>query len=564
MNYTWNFKPLPPQATVIQLQQELNISEPLAILLAQRGITTFQQAKDFFRPTLSQLHNPFLMKGMKEAVTRLDHALKNNETILIYGDYDVDGTSAVSLMERYLSTFTSKLFTYVPDRYSEGYGISFQGIDYAKTQGCTLIIALDCGIKAIDKVQYAKEKGIDCIIADHHRPSDQVPDAVAVLDPQQADCPYPYKELCGCGLGFKLAQAYHEYLQRPFSELMPLLDLVAVATAADIVPMNGENRTLMYFGLEVINQQPSAGVKALFGEHQGAITVSDVVFKAAPRINAAGRIEHGKYAVALLTEPDAEKALLKAQEIDKLNTHRKELDSYIAEQALGQIESNGEQNRYTSVVLNEEWHKGVIGIVASRLIEHYYRPTIVFTKSGDKYAASARSVQGFDIYEALEQCSEYLEQFGGHKYAAGLTLLPEQYPLFKEAFETVVKQTINPELRTPKLSIDTTLPLSKLTQKFYNILKQFEPFGPQNLPPLFYAENVVDTGFAKHIGKTNEHLKLCLREVGNTTYFDAIGFGLAHKLPLITSGKPISIVYSVEENVWNGKVSLQLQVRDIR
>ena len=564
MNYLWNFKPLPPQATVIQLQQELNISEPLAILLAQRGITTFQQAKDFFRPTLSQLHNPFLMKGMKEAVARLDHALKNNETILIYGDYDVDGTSAVSLMERYLSTFTSKLFTYVPDRYSEGYGISFQGIDYAEAQGCTLIIALDCGIKAIDKVQYAKEKGIDCIIADHHRPSDQVPDAVAVLDPQQADCPYPYKELCGCGLGFKLAQAYHEYLQRPFSELMPLLDLVAVATAADIVPMNGENRTLMYFGLEVINQQPSAGVKALFGEHQGAITVSDVVFKAAPRINAAGRIEHGKYAVALLTEPDAEKALLKAQEIDELNTHRKELDSYIAEQALRQIESNGEQNRYTSVVLNEEWHKGVIGIVASRLIEHYYRPTIVFTKSGDKYAASARSVQGFDIYEALEQCSEYLEQFGGHKYAAGLTLLPEQYPLFKEAFETVVKQTINPELRTPKLSIDTALPLSKLTQKFYNILKQFEPFGPQNLPPLFYAENVVDTGFAKHIGKTNEHLKLCLREVGNTTYFDAIGFGLAHKLPLITSGKPFSIVYSVEENVWNGKVSLQLQVRDIR
>ena len=564
MNYTWNFKPLPPQATVIQLQQELNISEPLAILLAQRGITTFQQAKDFFRPTLSQLHNPFLMKGMKEAVTRLDHALKNNETILIYGDYDVDGTSAVSLMERYLSTFTSKLFTYVPDRYTEGYGISFQGIDYAEAQGCTLIIALDCGIKAIDKVQYAKEKGIDCIIADHHRPSDQVPDAVAVLDPQQADCPYPYKELCGCGLGFKLAQAYHEYLQRPFSELIPLLDLVAVATAADIVPMNGENRTLMYFGLEVINEQPSAGVKALFGEHQGAITVSDVVFKAAPRINAAGRIEHGKYAVALLTELDAEKALLKAQEIDELNTHRKELDSYIAEQALGQIESNGEQNRYTSVVLNEEWHKGVIGIVASRLIEHYYRPTIVFTKSGDKYAASARSVQGFDIYEALEQCSEYLEQFGGHKYAAGLTLLPEQYPLFKEAFETVVKQTINPELRTPKLSIDTALPLSKLTQKFYNILKQFEPFGPQNLPPLFYAENVVDTGFAKHIGKTNEHLKLCLREVGNTAYFDAIGFGLAHKLPLITSGKPFSIVYSVEENVWNGKVSLQLQVRDIR
>ena len=564
MNYTWNFKPLPPQATVIQLQQELNISEPLAILLAQRGITTFQQAKDFFRPTLSQLHNPFLMKGMKEAVARLDQALKNNETILIYGDYDVDGTSAVSLMERYLSTFTDKLFTYVPNRYTEGYGISFQGIDYAEAQGCTLIIALDCGIKAIDKVEYAKEKGIDCIIADHHRPSDQVPDAVAVLDPQQADCPYPYKELCGCGLGFKLAQAYHEYLQRPFSELMPLLDLVAVATAADIVPMDGENRTLMYFGLEVINEQPSAGVKALFGEHQGAITVSDVVFKAAPRINAAGRIEHGKYAVSLLTETSPEQALQKAKQIDELNSERKELDSSIAAEALDQIERNGEQNRYTSVVFSEQWHKGVIGIVASRLIEHYYRPTIVFTKSGDKYAASARSVQGFDIYEALEQCSEHLEQFGGHKYAAGLTLLPEQYPLFKEAFETVVKQTIYPELRTPKLSIDTTLPLSKLTQKFYNVLKQFEPFGPCNLPPLFYAENVVDTGFAKHIGKNNEHLKLCLREVGSAPYFDAVGFSLGHKLPLITSGKPFSIVYSVEENLWNGKLSLQLQVRDIK
>jgi len=564
MNYNWNFKPLPPQATVKQLQQELNVSEPLAILLAQRGITTFQQAKDFFRPTLSQLHNPFLMKGMKEAVERLDQALKNNETILIYGDYDVDGTSAVSLMERYLSTFTDKLFTYVPNRYTEGYGISFQGIDYADAQGCTLIIALDCGIKAIDKVQYAKEKGIDCIIADHHRPSDQVPDAVAVLDPQQADCPYPYKELCGCGLGFKLAQAYHEYLQRPFSELMPLLDLVAVATAADIVPMDGENRTLMYFGLEVINEQPSAGVKALFGEHQGAITVSDVVFKAAPRINAAGRIEHGKYAVSLLTETSPEQALQKAKQIDELNSERKELDSSIAAEALDQIERNGEQNRYTSVVFSEQWHKGVIGIVASRLIEHYYRPTIVFTKSGDKYAASARSVQGFDIYEALEQCSEHLEQFGGHKYAAGLTLLPEQYPLFKEAFETVVKQTINPELCIPKLSIDTALPLSKLTQKFYNVLKQFEPFGPCNLPPLFYAENVVDTGFAKHIGKNNEHLKLCLREVGSAPYFDAVGFSLGHKLPLITSGKPFSIVYSVEENLWNGKLSLQLQVRDIK
>ena len=564
MDYSWNFKPLPPQAIVTTLQQELNISEPLAILLAQRGVTTFQQAKDFFRPTLSQLHNPFLMKGMKEAVARLDRALKSNETILIYGDYDVDGTSAVSLMERYLSNFTSKLHTYVPDRYTEGYGISFQGIDYAEAQGCTLIIALDCGIKAIDKVEYAKEKAIDFIIADHHRPSEQAPDAIAVLDPQQADCPYPYKELCGCGLGFKLAQAYHEYLQRPFSELIPLLDLVAVATAADIVPMDGENRCLTYFGLEVLNNNPSAGVKALFGEHQGTITITDVVFKAAPRVNAAGRIEHGKYAVALLTETDEEQAVLKAKEIDALNTHRKELDSTIATEALNQIEANGEQEHYTSVVFNEEWHKGVIGIVASRLIEHYYRPTVVFTKSGNKYAASARSVQGFDIYEALEQCSEYLEQFGGHKYAAGLTLRPEQYLLFKNAFEEVVKQTIDSSLRIPKLFIDTALPLSKLTQKLYNVLKQFEPFGPLNLPPLFYAESVIDTGFAKRIGKDEEHLKLTLKEVGTTSYYDAVGFGLAHKLPIVTSGRPFSIVYSIEENQWNGRASLQLQIRDIK
>ncbi|GJH41756.1 single-stranded-DNA-specific exonuclease RecJ [Capnocytophaga sp. HP1101] len=564
MDYTWNFKPLPPQSTVVALQQELNISEPLAILLAQRGITTFQQAKDFFRPTLSQLHKPLLMKGMKESVTRLHQALTEGETILIYGDYDVDGTSAVSLMERYLSNFTSNLHTYVPDRYTEGYGISFQGIDYAQAQGCTLIIALDCGIKAIDKVQYAKAKGIDFIIADHHRPSDVVPEAVAVLDPQQTDCPYPYKELCGCGLGFKLAQAYHEYLQRPFEELIPLLDLVAIATAADIVPMDGENRCLMYFGLKVLNESPSAGVKALFGEHQGAITVTDVVFKAAPRINAAGRIEHGKYAVSLLTEANEEQALQKAKEIDALNTERKELDSSIATEALNQIEANGEQDSYTSVVFNEEWHKGVIGIVASRLIEHYYRPTVVFTKSGDKYAASARSVQGFDIYEALEQCSEYLEQFGGHKYAAGLTLRPEQYQLFKATFEEVVKQSINPELRIPKLSIDTALPLSKLTQKLYNVLKQFEPFGPCNLPPLFYAENVIDTGFAKRIGKEEEHLKLTLKEVGSTSYYDAVGFGLAHKLPLVTSGRPFSIIFSIEENEWNGRVSLQLQVRDIK
>lgn len=563
MNYLWDFKPLPPQSIVTHLQQELNIEQPLATLLAQRGITNYDQAKQFFRPSLSHLHPPFLMKGMNTAVQRIAQALSQKEKILIYGDYDVDGTSAVSLVYRYFSSFTTQLLTYIPDRYTEGYGISFQGIDYAHTQGCTLIIALDCGIKAIDKVQYATAKGIDFIIADHHRPGEVVPSAIAVLNPQQPDCPYPYKELCGCGIGFKLVQAYQEFLGLPFEEIIPLMDLVAVATAADIVPMDGENRTLMYFGLQVINTQPSAGVKAIFAKHKGSITVTDVVFTAAPRINAAGRIEHGNYAVALLTETDQAKAILKAKEIDTLNAHRKELDTSIAAEALAQIEANAEQDRYTSVVFNEHWHKGVIGIVASRLIEHYYRPTLVFTKSGDKYAASARSVVGFDIYEALEQCSDYLEQFGGHKYAAGLTLLPQQYPLFKEAFEKVVAQTLSQDSRLPKLTADIPLPLSMLNDKFYRILKQFEPFGPNNLPPLFYAENVVDTGFAKPIGKDFSHLKLNVREVGGKQLFAAVAFKLAYKLPILQQGQPFKIIYSLEENYWNGKVSLQLQIRDI-
>ena len=565
MDYLWNFKPLPPEAVVTRLQQELNLTRtrPLAILLAQRGITTFAEAEQFFCPSFAHLHNPYLMKDMDKAVARIAQALAQQENILIYGDYDVDGTSAVSLIYRYFSTFTSQLFTYIPDRYTEGYGISFQGIDYASAQGCTLIIALDCGIKAIDKVAYARTKGIDFIIADHHRPADTLPEAIAILNPKQPHCSYPYKELCGCGIGFKLVQAYQEYLKRPFEEIIPLLDLVAVATAADIVPMDGENRTLAYFGLQQINTEPSAGVKAIFGEHKGAITITDVVFKAAPRINAAGRIKHGNYAVALLTETDETQAQEKVKEIEELNTNRKELDEKIAAEALEQIRANGEQNRYTSVVFNEHWHKGVIGIVASRLIEQYYRPTLVFTKSGDKYAASARSVIGFDIYEALEQCSQYLEQFGGHTYAAGLTLRPEQYPLFKEAFERVVASTIAPQSRTVTLTADVALPLSHITDKFYSMLKRFEPFGPKNLPPLFYAENVVDTGFAKTIGKDRKHLKLNLREVGSQSFFSAVGFNLADKLPIVRSKKPFRIIYSIEENEWNDKVNLQLQIRDI-
>ena len=413
-------------------------------------------------------------------------------------------------------------------------------------------------------MQYATDKGIDFIIGDHHRPDVQVPDAVAILNPQQVDCPYPYKELCGCGIGFKLVQAYQQHLSLPFEEIRPLLDLVAIATAADIVAMNGENRTLTYFGLEVINQQPSAGVSALLGENQKRVGIGDVVFRAAPRINAAGRIEHGKYAVALLTETDSGKAKEKAYEIELLNSERKELDSSITQEALAQIEENGEQNRYSTVVFNPHWHKGVIGIVASRLIETYYRPTLVFTQSGNKYAASARSITGFDIYDALEQCSEYLEQFGGHTYAAGLTLLPEQYPDFKEAFEQIVAQKLANLPRDPKICYDTQLPLSKITEKLIGVLKRFEPFGPNNLPPLFYADNVIDTGFAKAIGKDEKHLKLNLREVGSPHYFGAVAFDLADRLPIVESGRPFSIIYSIEENIWNGIIRPQLRIRDIK
>ena len=546
MNYHWDFKPLPPSQIIDTLHQ-IGFKPPFDTLLALRGISTRDEAYQFLNPSLQLLHNPFLMKGMQQAIDRIQKAIAAQERILIYGDYDVDGTSAVSLMYRYFSKHTPHLLTYIPDRYTEGYGVSFQGIDYAAAQGCNLIIALDCGIKAVDKVAYATEKGIDFIIADHHRPSDDIPDAVAVLDPHQADCPYPYKELCGCGLGFKIAQAYQQHIQQPFEELLPLLDLVAIATAADIVPMTGENRILMHFGLQQLNTQPSEGVKALFGQHQGDINTSDVVFKAAPRINAAGRIEKGIYAVNLLTENNKKEAIDKVKFIDNLNQERKELDTTIAAEALAAIEANNEQQRYTTVVFNPQWHKGVIGIVASRLIEHYYRPTVVFTQSGDKYAASARSVSGFDIYEALEQCQDCIEQFGGHTYAAGLTLRPEQYPLFKEAFERVVAQTIPPDCLTPKLLIDTYLPLQQLSLNLYNNIKRFEPFGPMNLSPVFYANNVVDTGVAQCIGKDNSHLRLSLRQVGTPKFFSAIGFHLADKLPIVRSGIPFQIVYTLEE-----------------
>lgn len=560
----WTLKSKPTQEAIDQLSKELNVEELVAHLLLQRGITNYGEAKHFFRPELDHLHDPFLMKDMDKAVVRIEQAMANGENILVYGDYDVDGTTSVALMSSFLMEFYPNVATYIPDRYSEGYGISFQGIDFAEDNDISLIIALDCGIKAVDKVAYAKEKGIDIIVCDHHRPGDILPEAVAILDPKQDDCDYPYKELCGCGVGFKLIQALASKQGRTIEGLVPYLDLVATAIAADIVPITGENRVLAHYGLQVINSSPRIGIQALIDQtKKRELTITDVVFIIAPRINAAGRMKHGQHAVALLTETDFATAQQYAQEIESFNAERRNLDQETTEAALLQIQDNAEENRFTSVVYNENWHKGVIGIVASRLTETYYRPTLVFTKSGDKLAASARSVKGFDIYNALEGCSDCLEQFGGHMYAAGLTLLEEQYETFKQQFEKVVRETIDPDLLQPEISIDAQLELGQITPKLMRILKQFAPFGPGNMTPVFMAEAVQDTGYARGVGEEEKHLKASLSQKGSTP-IGAIGFNLGNKLDLLKDKKPFDAVFSLDENEWNGTVSLQLKLRDIR
>jgi single-stranded-DNA-specific exonuclease len=560
----WNPKSKPNPEKVQAIQQALQVDEIIATLLVQRGIETFEQAKTFFRPTLADLHNPYLMKDMDKAVARIEKAIANNENILIFGDYDVDGTTAVSLVSSYLRSFYPNVATYIPDRYNEGYGISYLGIDFAEDNAISLIIALDCGIKSIDHVNYAKVKNIDFIICDHHRPSAILPDAVAVLDPKRDDCSYPYDELCGCGVGFKLIQALAENRNQTIEDLVEYLDLVATAIAADIVPITGENRVLAKFGLEVINSNPRPGIKALVQNvKKKELTITDVVFIVAPRINAAGRIKHGNEAVALLTEYDLEQAEQFASEIEQHNSDRKELDKQITKEALLQIEENNEQTRFSTVVYQENWHKGVIGIVASRLVENYYRPTIVFTKSGEKLAASARSVKDFDVYNALEACAEHLEQFGGHMYAAGMTLLEENYENFKNAFEKVVKETIPPDLLIPEISYDAEIELAEINPKLMRLLKQFEPFGPENMTPVFYSKNLKDSGYTKAIGKEEEHLKAFIKQE-NSESFGAIGFGLASKLDLITNQKPFEAVYCLEENEFNGTVALQLRLKAIR
>lgn len=560
----WTIKPKPEEDKIEALAKALNVEKLVAQLLLQRGISTYEEAKYFFRPQLEHLHDPFLMKDMDIAVARIEKAIDEGENILVFGDYDVDGTTAVALLSSYLLTYYPNVATYIPDRYAEGYGVSYKGIDFAEDNGFSLIIALDCGVKAIEKVAYAKEKNIDFIICDHHRPGDVLPDAIAILDPKRSDCTYPYDELCGCGVGFKLIQALGSRKGETIRDLIPYLDLVATAIGADIVPITGENRVLAYFGLQVINENPRAGFKAIINQiKKTVLTITDVVFIIAPRINAAGRMEHGQYAVNLLTEKDASQAQKFAAEIEKFNIDRRGLDQEITIEALNQITENKEEEGFTSVVYKDSWHKGVIGIVASRLTETYYRPTLVFTKSGDKLAASARSVKGFDVYNALEGCADYIEQFGGHKYAAGLTLLEEQYNNFKAQFEKVVAETIDPNLLIPEITVDMIIELKDITPKLMRIINQFAPFGPGNMTPVFMAEKISDSGYAKGVGEDEKHLK-CAVTQNDYGPIGCIGFNLGDKLPLITSRKPFSAVFTIDENEWQGNVSLQLKLKDLR
>ncbi|KQC30715.1 single-stranded-DNA-specific exonuclease RecJ [Flagellimonas eckloniae] len=560
----WTIKPKPTQQEIEQLSKELKVESLVSQLLLQRGITTYKEARDFFRPELSHLHDPFLMKDMDKAVERIEKAIASNENILVYGDYDVDGTTSVALLSSYLMEEYPNVATYIPDRYSEGYGVSLQGIDFASDNGFSLIIALDCGVKAIEQVKYAKEKEIDFIICDHHRPGDTLPEAIAILDPKRADCEYPYKELCGCGVGFKLIQALASKKGETAKDLILYFDLVATAIGADIVPITGENRVLAYYGLQVINANPRIGFKAIIDQiKKQTLTITDVVFIIAPRINAAGRMKHGQHAVNLLVETDLNVAQKFAKEIEQFNSDRRNLDKEITKEALLQIQENEEEDRFTSVVYDENWHKGVIGIVASRLTETYYRPTLVFTKSGGKLAASARSVKGFDVYEALEGCTECLEQFGGHKYAAGLTLLEENYEKFKTQFEKVVSESIDPSLLQPELTIDTNIELDQVTPKLMRILKQFAPFGPGNMTPVFMAEKIHDTGYAKCVGEDEKHLKLTACQNGSAP-IGAIGFNLGNKMENVKNKRTFDAVFSLDENEWNGSVSLQLKLRDIR
>lgn len=551
-----------------ELTTRLGISPIVALLLVQRGIASVEEAKKFFKPNLLDLHDPYLMPDMDEAVKRLNRALGNKEKIMVYGDYDVDGTTAVALVYKYLRSYTSALDYYIPDRYDEGYGISYKGIDYAEETGVTLIISLDCGIKAIDKIEYAKQKGIDFIICDHHMPDAELPAAVAVLDAKRTDSIYPYEHLSGCGVGFKFMQAFAQSNGFPSQELEKLLDLTAVSIASDIVPITGENRIMAYYGLKQLNSNPSLGLKgiidicALTGKD---ITISDIVFKIGPRINASGRMENGKEAVDLLLAKDRDDAREKSENINKYNDERRELDKKITDEANAVIDDFSDmEDRKAIVVYNPNWHKGVIGIVASRLTEKYYRPAVVLTKSSELITGSARSVTGFDIYKAIESCRDLLENFGGHTYAAGLSLKEENLEAFTTRFLELAGEEIIPEQMTPQIDIDMVLDLKEINSRLMNDLKKMNPFGPDNQKPVFCSLNVQDYGTSKLVGKEMEHIKLELIDDTTTVPIHAIAFGKHAFNDHIKANKPFHICYTIEENTYNGNTSIQLMIKDIK
>ena len=556
-------------AKVDKLSAEVGIDRVLADLLVKRGVETFEQARSFFRPSLDDLHDPFLMKDMDAAVERLHDAITSGEKILVYGDYDVDGTTAVALVYSFIHRFTTAVDFYIPDRYDEGYGVSYKGIDWAIEGGFKLIITLDCGIKAIDKAEYAKSKGIDMIICDHHLPEDSLPGAVAVLDPKREDCNYPFDDLSGCGVGFKLVQAYSQRYGVPFESLVPLLDLLVVSLASDLVTMVGENRTLSYFGLKQLNENPHKGLLAMINLSNlepGHITIDDIVFKIGPRINAAGRMESGRLAVELLTVEDQHQAMFIGEKINENNNDRKNIDREVTKEALEMVESrNCLAYENATIVYNPNWSKGIVGIVASRLVEAYYKPTVVLTKSNGFVTGSARSVQGFDLYEAIESCADLLENFGGHVYAAGLTLKEENVAEFARRMDSFVAGKITAEMLIPVVDIDSRLDFSQITPKFFRILKQFQPFGPGNNNPVFVTENVYDAGNGRKVGAGGVHLKLDLIQESQPYHqIAAIAFNMAEYYDYIKSGNPLDVCYSIVENYYRGNSTIQLRVRDLR
>ena len=566
----WNYRNLTGQQIEIQkrLSEELSISPILSQLLVQRDILTYDDARSFFRPDLSDLHDPFLMADMQNAVDRLTLAMKRNEKILVYGDYDVDGTTSVSLVYKFLKQFYSNIDFYIPDRYNEGYGISIQGIDFAASNDYKLVIALDCGIKAIDKVKYALTQGVDFIICDHHTPDDVLPPAVAVLDPKRIDCNYPYKHLSGCGVGFKLMQAFAITNNIDFSQLTPLLDLLALSIASDIVPITGENRILAFYGLKQINSNPCVGLKGILdvcGLTDKEITISDIVFKIGPRINASGRMKLAYEAVELLVSSDHVFAKEKSDTINEYNNDRKDLDKYITDEAIALIEADIRYSIRKSIVVHKsDWHKGVIGIVASRLSEEYYKPSIVLTNSNGLASGSARSVSGFDIYKAIDSCRDLLENFGGHMYAAGLSMKEENVIAFTERFEKFVSDNILEEQTFPQIEIDAILEFKDITPKFFRVLKQFGPFGPGNMKPVFVSKRVFDFGTSRLVGKEQEHLKLELIDSSSENVMNGIAFRMHEFNEPLKALNPLDICYTLEENTFNGNTTTQLMIKDIK